>query len=558
MDMKNLKRLKNTPSFMKHTTILTLFAALLLSACGREPRSGQGSLPHLAAQGTATQLMVDGKPLLMLGGELGNSTAADAPGLDTVFARLHRMGLNTVLTPAYWELLEPEEGRFDFTAIDAAISAARAHRLKLVLLWFGAWKNSMSCYAPLWVKENYTKYPRARSKSGRPLEIMTPFSDSNLAADRRAFAALMEHIARTDAAEHTVIMVQVENEIGMIPDARDYSPEATARFHAPVPRRLTDYLTAHEADLHPALRARWAANGRQAEGSWQKVFGEGLETDEIFMAYHYGLFVEEVARAGKEACALPMYLNAALNSRGRKPGQYPSAGPLAHLLDVWRAAAPSIDFLAPDVYDPGFTDWCAQYHASGNPLFIPEIRMSDDNAAKAFYAFGEHDAMGFSPFSIENARTSPLTKGYGVLRQLAPLLAEAQGKGKTCGFLLDRDSAWRMAELGGYRLLGQHVYAFGWSPQARDGSPWPEAGALVIHLSDDEFLVAGSGVAVTFLSADSDSAVAGIGYIDKVTVADGKITPIQRLNGDQSHQGRHLRIEVGEWSIQRIKLYRYE
>ncbi|MDR3189132.1 MAG: DUF5597 domain-containing protein [Prevotellaceae bacterium] len=542
---------------MKTTTILTpLLAALLLASCSRRP--AQESLPRLAVQGAATQLMVSGKPFLMLGGELGNSTAANLSALDTVFAHLRRVGLNTVLTPAYWELIEPQEGRFDFTSIDAAIAAARAHDLKLVFLWFGAWKNSMSCYAPLWVKESYAKYPRARAKSGRPLEMLTPFSDANLAADRRAFVALMGHLALTDAAERTVIMVQVENEIGMIPDARDYCPEATARFTAPVPRQLIGYLSAHEATLHPALRARWEANGRQAEGSWQKVFGEGLEADEIFMAYHYGLFVEEVARAGKEAYALPMYLNAALNSRGRKPGQYPSAGPLAHLLDVWRAAAPSIDFIAPDIYDPGFASWCAQYHASGNPLFIPEIRMSDDNAAKVFYAFGEHDAMGFSPFSIEDVRTSPLSKSYGVLRQLAPLLAEAQGKGKTCGFLFDRDSAWRVAELGGYRILGQHVYAFGWSPRARDGSPWPEAGALVIQLSDDEFLVAGSGVAVTFMSAHPDAPVTGIGYVDKVTVANGNVTPLYRLNGDQSHQGRHLRIEVGDWDIQRIKLYRYE
>lgn len=541
---------------MKATTILTFFAALALSGCVRAPRPGAGSLPHLAKQGTATQLMVDGQPFLMLGGELGNSTAADLAGLDSVFARLHDMGLNTVLTPAYWELIEPEEGRFDFTAINAAISAARAHSLKLVLLWFGAWKNSMSCYAPLWVKEDYRKYPRARAKSGRPLEMMTPFSDSNLAADRRAFAALMAHIARTDAAERTVIMVQVENEIGMIPDARDYSREATERFHAPVPRRLLDYLTAREATLHPALRAQWVANGRQTNGSWPNVFGEGPETDEIFMAYHYGLFVEEVARAGKEACALPMYLNAALNSRGRKPGQYPSAGPLAHLIDVWRAAAPSIDFIAPDIYDPGFADWCAQYHASGNPLFIPEIRMSDDNAAKVFYAFGAHDAMGFSPFSIEDARASPLAKSYGALRQLAPLLARAQGKGQTCGFLLDRDSAWRTAELGGYRLLAQHVYAFGWSPKASDGSPWPEAGALVIHLAADEFLVAGAGIAITFSCADS--AVAGIAYVDKLTVDRGNLTTAYRLNGDQTHQGRHLRIEVGDWGIRRVKLYRYE
>ncbi|MDR1416010.1 MAG: DUF5597 domain-containing protein [Prevotellaceae bacterium] len=544
---------------MKHTSIFTILgAALLLAACGQAQPPAQDNLPHLAKQGTATQLMVDGKPFLMLGGELGNSTASSLHELDSVFGQLHRAGLNTALVPACWELIEPEEGRFDFTSIDAAIAAARTHSLKLTLLWFGAWKNSMSCYAPLWVKERYEKYPRSRTQSGYPLEIMTPFSDSNLAADRRAFAALMAYLAQVDAAARTVIMVQVENEIGMIPNARDYHPEATKRFNAPVPQQLCSYLAAHEASLHPSLRERWEASGKKASGTWTELFGKGLESDEIFMAYHYGLFVEEVVRAGKEAYPLPMYLNAALNSRGRKPGEYPSAGPLAHLLDVWRAAAPSIDFIAPDIYDPGFADWCAQYHAAGNPLFIPEIRMSNDNAAKVFYAFGEHEAMGFSPFSIEDMHTPPLTKSYEALRQVAPLLAEAQGKGKTRGFLLDKDVSQRTVEMGGYRLTGRHVYSYGWSPLAGDGSPWPEAGALVVQLSDSEFLVAGTGVAITFSSALGSDVVTGIGYIDKVAFTDGKMTVIRRMNGDQSHQGRHLRIEVGDWNIQHVKLYSYK
>jgi beta-galactosidase GanA len=541
---------------MKQNIIAVFFAALLFTACGHKQDSTQTDLPRLVRQGVATQLIVDGKPFLMLGGELGNSTASALAGLDTVFAHLQQMGLNTVLTPAYWELIEPEEGHFDFTTIDAAISAARAHDLKIVLLWFGAWKNSMSCYAPLWVKEDYAKYPRARTQNNHALEIMTAFDGNNLAADRRTFVALMEHIARTDAEERTVIMIQVENEIGMIPDARDYHPEAVKQFATLVPQALTDYLTAHEASLRPSLRERWEANSKKTTGTWTELFGEGLETDEIFMAYHYGLFIEEIARAGKQACALPMYLNAALNSRGRKPGQYPSAGPLAHLLDVWRAAAPSIDFIAPDIYDPGFADWCAQYHVSGNPLFIPEIRMSDDNAAKVFYAIGEHDAMGFSPFSIENLRTLPLVKSYDILRQIAPLLAEAQGKGRTRGFLLDRDSTLSVVEMGNYRLVGQHVYTYGWSPQAKD-EKWPEAGALVIQLADNEFLVAGTGVAVSFFNLLNDGTVTGIGYIDKVNFINGKMTPEIRMNGDQSHQGRHLRIEVGDWNIQYIKLYNY-
>ncbi|MDR3328713.1 MAG: DUF5597 domain-containing protein, partial [Prevotellaceae bacterium] len=470
-------------------------------------------------------------------------------------------GLNTVLTPAYWELIEPTEGKFDFASIDAAIDKARAHDLKIVFLWFGAWKNSMSCYAPLWVKENYKKYPRAITKSGQALEIMSAFSPNNVEADRRAFAALMAHIAKVDGKAQTVVMVQVENEIGMIPDARDYCKEANALFTSAVPKPLTDYLTAHKQTLRPQLLVRWGSNGFKTAGTWTELFGEGLETDELFMAWHYGAFVEEVVKAGKKAYALPMYLNAALNSRGRKPGAYPSAGPLAHLLDVWRAAAPSIDFLAPDIYDPGFADWCGQYHVDGNPLFIPEIKLSDDNAARVFYAFGEHDAMGFSPFSIENTgnhQASPIAKSFGILRQILPLLISAQGKGSSCGFWFDGVNKERTVTLGRYRLTGRHLYTYGWAAQSKDGSTWPEVGVLVLQLADNEFLVAGTGVAVTFTNALDNGMTTGIGAIDKVSFVDGKMVPECRMNGDESHQGRHLRIEVGDWNIQYIRLYEYK
>ncbi len=107
----------------------------------------------LQKQGTATQLTVDGKPFLILGGELGNSSAACTEDIERIFPKLQRMGLNTVLVPAYWDLTEPQEGQFDFTLTDKTIEQARLNGLKVVFLWFGAWKNSMSCYAPLWFKD---------------------------------------------------------------------------------------------------------------------------------------------------------------------------------------------------------------------------------------------------------------------------------------------------------------------------------------------------------------------------------------------------------------------
>jgi beta-galactosidase GanA len=256
-----------------------------------------------------------------------------------------------------------------------------------------------------------------------------------------------------------------------------------------------------------------------------------------------------------------MYVNAALNSRGRKPGQYPSAGPLAHLLDIWRAAAPDLDFIAPDIYDPVFTDWCRQYHTNGNPLFIPEIRQADANAARVFYALGEHDAMGFSPFSIENVENTgeyPLSESYKLLQQLLPLLSASQGLGKTNGVLLDKDNRERTVEKNGYAFTFRHDYTLGWDYRAKDENSWNEAGALIIELSADEYIVAGTGIVLTFGNTKGDKTITGISFIDEVVFEGGRMIPVRRLNGDENHQGRHLRIPAGTWSIQHVKLYDYK
>ena len=533
-------------------TILFSFILSLAIAQSEAP-------PFLQKQGSATQLIVNGNPFLMLAGELGNSTASSIYDMESVCPLLQKMHLNTMLVPAYWELIEQEEGIFDFTLIDEIIDLARKYDFKIVFLWFGAWKNSMSCYAPSWVKENYKKYPRAITESNKSLEILSAFDCNNLEADKRAFTQFMKHIAEKDSKQQTVIMVQVENEIGMLESARDYCLKANELFYSDVPSQLIDYLIKNKETLRPSLLKLWENNGYKTQGKWTELFGTGLETEEIFMAWHYGLFFQEVAKAGKEAYPLPLFLNAALNSRGRKPGQYPSAGPLAHLLDIWRAAAPAIDFLSPDIYDPGFQDWCSQYHVAGNPLFIPEIRLSEANAIQALYAFGEHDAIGFSPFSIEsisNPDEYPLTHCYKMLRQILPLLGKMQGRGKNNGILLDDKIREQVIHRNNYDFTFNHYYSLPWEKHSE--FDWPEAGAILIELAEKEYLIAGSGIVVTFSNSKNDGSITGILSIDEVELNKNEIIPLRRLNGDQSHQGRHLRIPSGKWSIQHVKLYDYK
>ena len=520
----------------------------------------------LQKQGTATQLVVDGKPFLVLGGELGNSSAACTEDIESIFPKLQQMGLNTVLVPAYWDLIEPQEGQFDFTLTDKVIRQARQNDLKVIFLWFGAWKNSMSCYAPLWFKENYKKYPRAYTQKGKPLEIASAFSENVFQADNRAFSGWLEHVATIDKEEGTVIMIQIENEIGMLEDARDYSKEANALFNASVPAELMSYLQKNKKTLHPRMLEKWESQGSKKQGTWQEVFGADIYTDELFMAWHYARYVERMAQSARFIYNIPLYVNAAMNSRNRKPGEYPSAGPLAHLIDIWHCGAPSIDLLAPDLYDNGFTDWVAQYKLHNNPLFIPEIKLTDNNGVKS----------------------------YRTLKEFMPLLAKHQGKGTMKGLLFDQENKERIIYQDDLKITCRHFFTLPWDARAIDGSVWPEGGGVLLRLAPNEYIVAGSGIVIKFEKATenqakvqalgedgfaqaggkgdkviSDGVISdkvmwkgercGIGSVDEVKVnEDGTLSYIRRLNGDQDHQGRHVRISVGDFQILHVKLYEYK
>jgi len=518
------------------------------------------ALPHLRKQGTAMQLIVDGKPFLMIAGELGNSTASSLEAMQPVWPKLVQLNLNTLLAPVYWELLEPEENQFDFSLVDGLITEARKHNLHLVLLWFGSWKNSMSCYTPCWVKADQERFPRTENAAGESQEILSCFSEENWKADQKAFAALMRHVKETDGREHTVIMVQVENEIGMIPDARDHSKRADHCFRQPVPPTLMDYLKKKEDALIPEFKEVWENAGAKTSGSWQDIFGTGPGTDEIFMAWYYARYVEAVASAGKMEYALPMYVNAALIRPGYQPGQYPSAGPLPHLIDIWRAGAPSIDFLSPDIYFPNFSEWCQKYHRAGNPLFIPEVGRGNMAAVNIYYALGQHDAMGYSPFSIESTDSpidDPIGQSYLLVSQIAPLILEKQGKGMMRGILVDEETPEKRTTLGAYEFVCSHEYTSKWTYRA-SGDEWPRKGCLIIQISENEYFIAGSGVIITFEPAAEGAFIAGIGSLDEGNFVDGKWTPGRRMNGDQSHQGRHMRLSHWEHTIQKAVLYRYQ
>lgn len=549
-------------------------------------------------------LTVNGQPMLILGGELSNSAATCFDDIDRVMPEMKRLGLNTVLVPAQWDLLEPREGEFDLSLIGRTIDKARENQLKVVFLWFGAWKNSMSCYAPLWFKEDVKRFPRAVTATGKPMEIASAFSKNVLEADRRAFSKLMEYIKEKDEQQSTVIMVQVENEIGMLESARDYSPEATRLYSYAVPKELLSYLESHAKTLHPYTLKKLTGSetlSRESKktlseklkrgGTWAALFGDDIYTEEMFMAYYYAKYVEQLAQSAQAIHRLPLYVNAALNSRGRKPGEYPSAGPLAHLTDMWRCAAPGISMLSPDIYDTGFKGWASQYDLPGNPLFIPESRCCINSGVRAMYTFGEHRAVGFCPFAIDQASPadkSSVSGSYAILNQLSPMLLGSKATEKTWGLLFDKTDRERTITDGDLVMTCNHFFTLPWDARAK-ADTWPEGGGIIVKLADNDYIVAGNGIVVTFQTATEKAqeerktlgedgfATAGqgkaeakkdtrkftgrrigIGTVDEVSIGtDGQMKYLRRLNGDQTHQGRHVRISCGDNQILHVRLYEY-
>jgi hypothetical protein len=273
------------------------------------------------------------------------------------------------------------------------------------------------------------------------------------------------------------------------------------------------------------------------------------------MAWYFGAFVEEIAKAGKNVYDLPMYVNAALNRAGRKPGEYPSAGPLPHVMDVWKAAAPSLDFFSPDFYNPDFKYWNDLYTRSSNPLFIPEHKFEPGVDAKALYAIGHYKAIGFSPFSIESTNQpekEPIRNAYQIIQQLSGEIGKANPQNLE-GVLLSLEQDSVTINHGDYVLTVTHPYNLSWAPKTND---WPLTGGIIIALPNDEFYVGGTGLVISFKSTNGSQV--GILKIDEGKFVNGIWQPERRMNGDQDHQGRHLRIDVNDYSIQRIKLYQYK
>jgi beta-galactosidase GanA len=515
---------------------------------------------RLERSGGVTQLVVHGRSTLLIGGQVHNSTSSHPDSIARAFARAVEIGSNTVFAPVDWSVLEAEEGRFDFDLVDAMLAEAGHRGLMWVPLWFGAFKNAHSTYAPSWVRADTDRFPRAVvNEVARPAftyagamrrPTLSVFSSELREADGRAFEAFMQRLADTDVSG-VVPLVQVENEVGLLADSRDRSALAEAAWRGEVPHALLRHL-ASNGGSHSAAASLWAARGRPEHGSWPEVFGSEWEADEVFMAWAFGSYVEGVAARGSAAHPIPLYVNSWI---GPQPGQdrageYPSGGPGWRVIDVWQAAAPSIDFIGPDIYLDDSAAAMRRYTASGNPLMVPESRY---RVAEAARAFGGHAAIGWSVFGVEDARPgNRVSQLFTELVGMTELVTAAQRESRIACVVLESGEQSADVVLGEYTLTvrnTQDLFAHMLLDMGMEGPPPPPAPpseteaadalpnpadvrafVLVLALGDDRFHILGQNASLDF---SRNGRIVEWDHVETGSHHTGRWQPTRIVNGDE-------------------------
>jgi hypothetical protein len=514
--------------------------ALLHIPAQAGPASAEMPRIRIGADGHRT-LMVDGRPFLVLAAQLHNSSAWPAV-LDVSWGEALKMSPNTIEAPVYWEQFEPQPGKFDTRNVDALIAKARATGKRLILLWFGTWKNGENHYTPTWMRSDPARFPRMVDPRGELVDVQSPFSAANLEADKNAYVALLHHLKAVDGNVHTVIMVQVENEPGSLGTVRDHGAAAEALFNAPVPDDLTARLG-------------------KAPGSWKQVFGP--DADEAFAAWSTARFIEQVAAAGRAVYPLPVYVNCWMRYKGfNKPGlEYPSGGPVWTMFDLWRAVTPSVDMIGTDIYttDPGeYRRVLDQYHRPDNPSWVSETDFSTHTAPFLYYVLAR-GGIGFSVFGIDKKAPTPEQvaamhahgDNFALLDPVREIVAEAAADHRLYAAVEEPGRARQVLPL-----------ADGWSATISFGPPpWGETPAIIsntkslegrlfmVRLDRSTWLVGGSSARVELSRTDGKKGQ--MLRVEEGRYEAGAWQATRWLNGDETDFGLNidapglLRVTVG-------------
>lgn len=516
--------------------ITSSFALVSFAACAADA-------PKVVENNGHHALMVDGAPFFVLGGQINNSSSWPST-LPMVWPTLEGMHANTVEAPVYWEQMEPTQGKFDFSTVDLLVNGAREHKLRLVLLWFGTWKNGQDHYVPDWVKTDPQKYPRMINERGDAVQVLSANSETNLEADKAAFRALMHHLREIDGEQHTVILVQVENESGSIDAVRDFSPAAQKQFEAPVPASLVKAL------------------GKKA-GTWRDLFSVqdgGPGADEAFQAYSVAHYIDQVAAAGRQEFDIPMYCNVwmqyprgyEVRGWGRPGDNWPSGGPAQTNIPIWKATATHIDMLGPDIYtsdSEAFNQILSAYHRPDNVVWVPETGLGDDFGKGVFYVMGL-GGIGYSPFATDQTGWTLApgelpkrhTENYGLLAPMDRDLAKWLYEGKVHTATEEVGRAETSLELGRWHTEIGFGHPQG-DNQRAPGTPEHMGRVLIVQTEPDTFLVAGFDTRVTFRLAAGQKGYGQIVRAEEGRYENGTWHALRVLNGDQTDRGINLRHE---------------
>ena len=390
---------------------------------------------------------------------------------------------NTVCHAIFWDEIEPEEGKFDFSSVDTVISIARKYDLKLIFLWFAVWKNAVMDYAPEWMKADPQRFKRVIAPTGNSIWVLSSHCKATLEADKKAFTALCKHLKTADT-EQTVIGLQIENEPGIIGSERDYGPEGQAEFDSPVPAKL---MTAMKTKGKGEVYDLWQQAGGKNSGTWPEVFG--VDAGECMTAWSIAKFINEVSKDGKAAYDIPIFINVWGMEQNwwPIPGEsYPSGGPVHKVLDIYKWFTPYVDTISLDNYEgdaKGKELGNVNYARDDNPLFIVESttglnmfrNIADYNAIGYFTHYEQAEDGSFYPEerrSIDNVRC---------VAAVIPLLLKYQGTGKIQAVVEEtvkrRGRAQRM-DFDGYMGLAEFRGT-------------ERGGGLVIQVSKHEFYFVG-------------------------------------------------------------------
>ena len=508
---------------------------------------------------------VNGRPFFPVGAQAHNQSGQSAAQSEKAFQAVTELHGNTLLIPVYWQQVEPEEGRFDFSVVDGLLANARRYNLKLILLWFATWKNGNMDYTPNWVKADLQRFKRVLSASGQAVWVLSSHCPANLAADQKAFTALCAHLKAADGQERTVIGLQIENEPGIMGSDRDYSPQAQADFDRPVPAELVHRLQSVGAGR---LFELWQRAGGQPLGTWAEVFGP--LAGELFTAWSIAVYIDRLAEAGKAAYALPMYVNVWLHQDWELAGEsYPSGGAVRNALDIYKWFAPHLDLIAPDIYigdSRTYEAICATYAREDNPFYVPESGSQGSNAWLMFRAVADFNAIGYHCFGVESIlaedgsirpEARQVVDSFRCLAGAVPLLLKFQGTGKIHAVVQEENLGVQMLSLEGY--LGR--VQFGprpWRGKNEDSEKRGrglviQAGLHEFYLTGDHFhlqlrcwLASGGGVepalaSVYFHQPMHHTLSVDEGHFD----AQGEFVVDHRRNGDEISRGFWVEPDLG-------------